>query len=73
LSFDRKAEIPDSVRIASIAPTLVNTADTDAQRRFLIYPGGTLPRIVIGLVSKDGRKRQVIVDPMTGMPRSEAQ
>ncbi|MBV8845403.1 MAG: prepilin-type N-terminal cleavage/methylation domain-containing protein [Bryobacterales bacterium] len=73
LSFDRKAEIPDSVRIASIDPPLVNGTESDAARRFLIYPGGTLPRIVIGLVSKDGRKRQVIIDPMTGMPRTEAQ
>ena len=72
-SFDRKIAIPDSVRIASIEPALENTPETDEARRFLLYPGGTLPRIVIGLVSKDGRKRRVIVDPMTGMPHSEAQ
>ena len=69
-SFDRKADIPDTVHIASVAPTL---ADSNSARRFLLYPGGTLPRIVIGLQSKEGRKRQVVVDPITGMPRSEAQ
>jgi len=73
LSFDRKAVIPESVRIAAIEPPVLNIAEQDGPRRFLIYPGGTLPRIVIGLVSKDGRKRQVIVDPVTGMPRAEAQ
>jgi general secretion pathway protein H len=72
-SFDRKIAIPDSVRIATVGPVLANTNQEDLARRFLLYPGGTLPRIAIGLVSKDGRKRQVIVDPMTGMPRSEAQ
>ena len=71
-SFDRRVEIPDSVRIASVEPVLENSAETNSPRRFLLYPGGTLPRIVIGLVSKEGRRRQVIVDPVTGMPRSEA-
>ena len=72
-SFDRKAAIPDNVRIASIEPALENTVEANEARRFLLYPGGTLPRIEIDLVSKDGRKRRVVVDPMTGMPRSEAQ
>jgi prepilin-type N-terminal cleavage/methylation domain-containing protein len=73
LSFDRQAVIPDFVRIAMIEPPVLNIAEQDVPRRFLIYPGGTLPRIVIGLVSRDGRKRQVVVDPITGMPHSEAQ
>ena len=71
--FQRKIEIPDSVRIASVEPALENTVETDEPRRFLLYPGGSLPRIAIELVSKEGRKRRVLVDPMTGMPRSETQ
>jgi type II secretion system protein H len=70
-SFERTLEIPDFVRMTSIEPALVN--DSGEQRRFLIYPGGTAPRISIELESKDGRKRRVTVDPLTGMPHAEAE
>jgi prepilin-type N-terminal cleavage/methylation domain-containing protein len=43
------------------------------QRRFLLYPGGTPPRIIIELESREGRKRRVIVEPITGMLHSEAE
>lgn len=70
-SFERTLEIPDSVHITSIEPALAG--DSGEQRRFLIYPGGTAPRISIELESKDGRKRRVTVDPLTGMPHAEAE
>ena len=72
LSFDRAMTLPDSIRIASVQPALIGSADSNEVRRFLVYPGGTAPRIVVDLVSPDGRKRRVIVDPLTGMPRLEA-
>ena len=70
-SFVRALEIPEPVHIASVDPPLYNGADPNQQRRFLLYPGGTAPRIVINLETKDGRKRRVVVDPFTGIPRSE--
>lgn len=65
-SFDRKIALGDTVRISTVD-------SQDEARRYLLYPGGTLPRIVIVLASREGRKRQVIVDPVTGMPHAEAQ
>jgi prepilin-type N-terminal cleavage/methylation domain-containing protein len=71
LSFDRTLAVPDSIRIVSVLPPLVDAIDPNQQRRFLVYPGGTAPRIGIELASPDGRKRMVTVDPLTGLPRSE--
>ncbi|HEY4363322.1 MAG TPA: prepilin-type N-terminal cleavage/methylation domain-containing protein [Bryobacteraceae bacterium] len=70
-SFERTLELPDFIHIVSVQPALV--ADSGEQRRFLMYPGGTAPRLVIELESKDGRKRRVIVDPLTAMPHAEAE
>jgi prepilin-type N-terminal cleavage/methylation domain-containing protein len=70
-TFERTLALPDSIRIVAVEPAL--TADSGEQRRFLLYPGGTAPRIAIDLESKDGRKRRVVVDPLTGMPHSEGQ
>jgi prepilin-type N-terminal cleavage/methylation domain-containing protein len=70
-SFASTLTIPNSVAIASVEPPLVNANGQNEARRFLIYPGGTLPRIAINLVSKEGRKRRVVVDPITGLPHSE--
>jgi hypothetical protein len=58
------------VHIASVEPALINV-DPTQPRRFLLYPGGTAPRIIVNLETNDGRKRRVIVDPFTGIPHSE--
>jgi prepilin-type N-terminal cleavage/methylation domain-containing protein len=71
LGFERTMEIPDPIHIVAVEPPLPDGAGPDTQRRFLIYPGGTAPRIAIELASKDGRRRKVIVDPVTGTPHSE--
>jgi prepilin-type N-terminal cleavage/methylation domain-containing protein len=71
LSFDRTFEVPDPIRITAVEPALAEGANPDVQRRFLVYPGGTAPRIAIDLASHDGRRRRVIVDPVTGTPHSE--
>ncbi|SRR5579883_434858 len=71
VSFDRTLSLAEPVRIASVEPAEVNAISTGAQRRFLIYPGGTLPRIVIHLATRDGRRREVVVDPVTGAPHTE--
>ncbi len=78
LSLNRTLELEVPVHIASVGPAgLPQTDDNapaepvDAQRRFLLYPGGTPPRISIELETKEGRKRRVFVDPVTGMLHSE--
>jgi type II secretion system protein H len=70
-SFVRSLALPNFIGISAVEPPLVNPSDANEPRRFLLYPGGTLPRIVVQLESKDGRKRRVVVDPITGMPRSD--
>ena len=66
LAFSRRLEIPDSFRITSVLPPAeVNPGEP---RRFLLYPGGTAPRIGIEIANSAGRKRLVGMDPFTGLP-----
>jgi len=67
--FARRFEIPDPFRITAIRPSA--EVAPDEPRRFLMVPGGTIPRISIEISGNDGRKREVSVDPLTGMPRNE--
>jgi len=79
LSLNRTLELEMPVRIASVGSSLAgpfpqgDAGPPGQQRRFLLYPGGTPPRISIELETKDGHKRRVSVDPVTGMLRSEAE
>jgi type II secretory pathway pseudopilin PulG len=41
-------------------------------RRFLLYPGGSVPAIQVELSTQGGRRRRVSVDPITGVSRAEA-
>jgi len=70
-SFAAAMSLPDSIAIAAIEPALANAEGPNQPRRFLLYPGGTLPRLAIELVTREGRRRRVTVDPVTGLPRSE--
>lgn len=69
LSFQRRLDLPDSVRIAAIGPgATVPTIDgLAAPRSFLLYPGGTVPRISIDLISVAGRRRLLRTDPLSGL------
>jgi prepilin-type N-terminal cleavage/methylation domain-containing protein len=78
LSLNRTLELEQPIHIAAlgpiggpIGPAAQNPPDPLEQRRYLLYPGGTPPRIAIELESKEGRKRRVTVDPITGMLHSE--
>lgn len=75
LSLNRTLAIPVPVHIVSAGPELPNGAIGGApeasQRRYLLYPGGTPPRIVIELATAEGRKRRVSVDPLTGTLHSD--
>jgi prepilin-type N-terminal cleavage/methylation domain-containing protein len=68
--FVREASIAEPVRILSVRP-IPPGADPRVLRRFLIYPGGSVPRIAIELGTSSGRRKLVSVDPVTLTPRSE--
>ena len=72
LGFSRKLEIPAGFRISEIRPALPN--NQVQPRRFLLYPGGTIPRIAIEIASatNENRRRYVSVDPFTGQPSAHA-
>ena len=67
--FARRFQLQEPFHITAIRP--VAEVSPDDPRRFLMYPGGTVPRLGIEITGNDGRKREIIVDPLTGMPRSE--
>jgi hypothetical protein len=77
LSLNRTIELQVPIRIASVGPSGppqgADADPPDAQRRFLLYPGGTPPRITIELASREGHRRRVMVDPVTGMLHSEVE
>ena len=68
--FQRRVDVADPVRIVGVRPPLPN--ETAPQpRRFLIYPGGSVPRIALEIATRDGRRRLISVDPLSGFPRSD--
>ena len=71
LSFSRRLDIPAQVSIVSVRPVLPNAFDPGEPRRFLLYPGGSVPGIGVEISTLQGRRRLVSVDPVTGSPRSE--
>ncbi len=66
----RKLELPDGVRIQAVLPAPPEEEDT-GPRRFLLLPGGVVPRIGIELVNGRNSRRVVRVDPITGVPQIE--
>jgi prepilin-type N-terminal cleavage/methylation domain-containing protein len=67
--FARRLTIPEPFHITAIGPAA--EVAPDEPRRFLMVPGGTIPRLSIEISGDGGRKRTITVDPLTGMPRSE--
>ncbi|HEV2686925.1 MAG TPA: hypothetical protein VGV35_00180, partial [Bryobacteraceae bacterium] len=67
--FSRKMVLPEGVSIVRVLPE--SPEDPNAGRTFLLYPGGTPPRIGVQLVNKRNVERIVRVDPITGVPRVE--
>jgi prepilin-type N-terminal cleavage/methylation domain-containing protein len=67
--FNHHVDLQDGIHITSVLPAAeVDPAET---RRFLLYPGGTVPRIAIEIANSSGRKRLVSIDPVTGVPQSK--
>jgi prepilin-type N-terminal cleavage/methylation domain-containing protein len=69
LEFSRRLDLPDGYRILSVLPPA--EVNPDEPRRFLLYPGGAVPRIGIELANQAGNKRLVSVDPFTELTRAE--
>jgi prepilin-type N-terminal cleavage/methylation domain-containing protein len=67
--FTRRLQLPEAFHITAVRPAA--EVAPDDPRRFLLYPGGTIPRMGVEISAHDGRKREVTVDPLTGMPRQE--
>ena len=70
MSFERKFQVAEPIRISAVTPALPGSPDPKGPRRFLIYPGGTIPRMGIEISTKEGRRRMINVDPLSGIPRA---
>ena len=63
LGFTRPLELPVGYRILTVLPAA--EVNPDEARRFLLYPGGAVPRIGVEIGNRSGAKRMVIIDPFT--------
>jgi prepilin-type N-terminal cleavage/methylation domain-containing protein len=66
-TLSRELSMPPGVTIKAVWPKLPDE-DTNEPRRFLLLPGGTVPRIGIEIANRKGARRLVRVNPMTGVP-----
>lgn len=69
LGFVRRLDLPEAIHIAGVLPAA--EVSPDEPRRFLIYPGGSVPSISIQIVNREGRRRTVSIDPITGVPSAQ--
>ncbi len=67
--FVRRLEMPDGVRILGVLPP--SAVESGQPRRFIVYPGGTVPRFGVELANRKGARRIVRIDPITGIPQVE--
>lgn len=67
--FTRRLDLPEPIHIVSVQPA--DPVSPDEPRRFLCYPGGSVPAIGIEIANREGRRRMVSVDPITGVPRAQ--
>ncbi len=69
----RQIDLPQGIHIAHVYPEDLRWAVDDAgglvDRHFIVYPNGSVPRIVIDLVNDRGAHRIVMLDPITGVAR----
>ena len=70
--WEKRYDLSQSVSIQSILPEVPVSAGGNATvRRFIIYPGGTAPRIGVLIANRNGAQRLIRIDPITGAPRIE--
>ena len=64
----RKLEMPDGVFVQDVQPVPPAAPEEEHNLvRYLLYPGGTPPRITVTVGNLRGGKRIVRVDPVTGV------
>lgn len=68
MGFQKRVALTKGLRITGVKP---GNAPPDANREFLIYPGGTVPALTIEISTASGHRRVVSVDPITGLAQSE--
>ncbi|MEZ5354525.1 MAG: prepilin-type N-terminal cleavage/methylation domain-containing protein [Bryobacteraceae bacterium] len=67
--FFRRLVLPVGVSILTVLPAA--PGDPRMARGFLLYPGGSAPRVGVLLGNSRGDRRLVRVDPVTGVPLVE--
>jgi prepilin-type N-terminal cleavage/methylation domain-containing protein len=72
-AFRKVLEIASPMKILAVQPALSAAEEPNPPRQFLVYPGGTVPKIGIEIGNAEGRKRLVSIDPITGVPQANAQ
>jgi prepilin-type N-terminal cleavage/methylation domain-containing protein len=68
---EKTFSLPQGISIAAILPEQEQAESPEPPRRFMVYPGGTVPRVGVEIVNSRGARRIVRVDPITGVPRIE--
>jgi prepilin-type N-terminal cleavage/methylation domain-containing protein len=69
MGFVRRLEVPPTFRITGIVPAA--EVEPGDPRRFLMYPGGTVPGIGVEITAPSGQKHFVQIDVLSGLPRVE--
>lgn len=64
--YMHRYDLPQGIAMERILPP--SPADPFAPRVFMIYPGGTMPRVGVLLATSQGKRRLVRIDPITGTP-----
>lgn len=66
----RRLELPEGVSIVRVLPAAsLGNDDALADREFILYPDGAVPRIALELANRRGTHRLVALDPITGVAR----
>jgi prepilin-type N-terminal cleavage/methylation domain-containing protein len=67
-NYIRRMELPEGVTIVRVHPADLGAAE-EQERRFMLYPGGAVPKIAVEIQNRRGARRIVQVDPITGAPQ----
>jgi hypothetical protein len=72
----RRVDLPDGVNVVRVLPSDQvgdnSEAPESTDRKFILYPNGSVPRISIDLANRRGKHRLVSLDPITGVARQTA-
>ena len=67
--FEKKLELPPRITLVAVLPE--PPEPDDQPRRFMLYPGGTVPRVGVEIANARNVRRIVRIDPITGVPQVE--